>query len=211
MNEKIISRIEKLLSLAGNNSNEAEAQAALLKAQKLMAEYGIEQSKLSGEKITYTTTNSKVKGHGYFSTLAVIIAESFSCKGIIINGKCSFFGRTEQAQAALTAFEFAYKVMQKNARRICRENGFDPARKGAAQIYNSYFNGFCNGIKSKLDEQCKALMIVVTPDVEENFSSTYTNTRMMRRKGTAAGTSRDAFNSGFTDGRTAMGGRELHA
>ena len=39
MTEKnIISKIEKLLALAGNNPYEDEAQAAMLKAQQLMAE-----------------------------------------------------------------------------------------------------------------------------------------------------------------------------
>lgn len=211
MEEKIIKRIEKLLALAGNNPNEKEAEAALLKAQKLMAEYGIEQSQLTGEKITYATACSKVNGHGYFSTLASIIGKSFSCKVIILDKKCSFFGRTEYAQAALTAFNFAYKIMQKNARRICRENGFDPARRGAAQIYNSYFSGFVAGIKAKLDEQCKALMIIVPKDVEEGFHQAFPSLRTMKRHGTTAGTNHDAYKSGFNDGRSAMGKRELNA
>lgn len=211
MEEKIIKRIEKLLALAGNNSNEKEAEAALLKAQKLMAEYGIEQSQLTGEKITYATATSKVNGHGYFSTLASIIGKSFSCKAIIIDKKCSFFGRTEYAQASLTAFNFAYKIMQKNARRICRENGFDPARRGAAQIYNSYFSGFVAGIKAKLDEQCKALMIVVPKDVEEGFHQAFPSLRTMKRHGTTAGTNYDAYKSGFNDGHSALGKRELNA
>lgn len=211
MEEKIIKRIEKLLALAGNNPNEKEAEAALLKAQKLMAEYGIEQSQLTGEKITYATARSKVNGHGYFSTLASIIGKSFSCKVIILDKKCSFFGRTEYAQAALTAFNFAYKIMQKNARRICRENGFDPARRGAAQIYNSYFSGFVAGIKAKLDEQCKALMIIVPKDVEEGFYQAFPSLRTMKRHGTTAGTNYDAYKSGFNDGRSALGKRELNA
>ena len=212
MEEKIIKRIEKLLALAGNNPNEKEAEAALLKAQKLMADYGIEQSQLTGEKITYATAISKAKGYGYFSTLASIIGKSFSCKVIIIDSKCSFFGRTEYTQAALTAFNFAYKIMKKNARRICRENGFSSTHQsGAAQVYNSYYSGFVAGIKAKLDEQCKALMIVVPKDVEDNFGKAFPNLRIMKRHGTTAGTNYDAYKSGFNDGRSAMGKRELNA
>ena len=40
--KNIISKIEKLLALAGNNPSEAEAQAAMLKAQKLMAEHNLD-------------------------------------------------------------------------------------------------------------------------------------------------------------------------
>lgn len=39
---KIADKIQKLLSLAGNNPSQEEAQAALLKAQKLMAQYNID-------------------------------------------------------------------------------------------------------------------------------------------------------------------------
>lgn len=40
---KIADKIQKLLALAGNNPSEEEAQAALLKAQELMAEYIISE------------------------------------------------------------------------------------------------------------------------------------------------------------------------
>ena len=40
-NERIIKRIEKLLSLAGNNPSQEEAQSAMLMAQKLMAEHNL--------------------------------------------------------------------------------------------------------------------------------------------------------------------------
>ena len=44
MKKNIISKIEKLLALAGNNPSEAEAQAALLKAQQLMAEHNLDMA-----------------------------------------------------------------------------------------------------------------------------------------------------------------------
>lgn len=75
MEDKIIKKIEKLFALAGNNPNEKEAEAALLKAQKLMAEYGIEQSQLTGEKITYATVYSNVHPHRINNALAEIIAK----------------------------------------------------------------------------------------------------------------------------------------
>lgn len=216
MEEKIIKKIEKLFALAGNNPNEKEAEAALLKAQKLMAEYGIEQSQLTGEKITYATICSKVAPHRINNLLAEIIAKSFSCKVIIIynhEGKkiLSFFGRTEFAEAANSTFEFVYKIMVRGGNRATRENGVNPGTKGAAVYYNSYCKGFLLGVKSKTDEQCKALMIVVPTDVEDAFHEKYKHCGTYRSKRCSAGTDVKSYRMGVTDGKSALGKRELNA
>lgn len=45
-NNKIIDKIEKLISLSGS-SNENEARAAMMKAQELMAKYEIKREQLN--------------------------------------------------------------------------------------------------------------------------------------------------------------------
>lgn len=216
MEDKIIKRIEKLFALAGNNPNEKEAEAALLKAQKLMAEYGIEQSQLTGEKITYATVYSNVHPHRINNALAEIIAKSFSCKVIIAynhKGKrvLSFFGRTEFAEAANYTFEFVCKIMIHGGNRATRENGVNPGTKGAAVYYNSYCHGFIMGVKSKTDEQCKALMIVVPKDVEDSFHEKYKHCGTYKNKRGSAGTDVTSYLMGVTDGKSALGKRELNA
>lgn len=216
MEDKIIKRIEKLFALSGNNPNEKEAEAALLKAQKLMAEYGIEQSQLTGEKITYATVYSNVPPHRINNTLAGIIAKSFSCKVIIAynhKGKrvLSFFGRTEFAEAANYTFEFVCKIMIRGGNRATRENGVNPGTKGAAVYYNSYCHGFIMGVKSKTDEQCKALMIVVPKDVEDSFHEKYKHCGTYKNKRGSAGTDVTSYLMGVTDGKSALGKRELNA
>ena len=47
--EKIIDKIRKVLELSKNNPSEEEAQAAALKAQKLMAEYHISIKEIETE------------------------------------------------------------------------------------------------------------------------------------------------------------------
>lgn len=216
MEDKIIKKIEKLFALAGNNPNEKEAEAALLKAQKLMAEYGIEQSQLTGEKITYATVYSNVHPHRINNALAEIIAKSFSCKVIIAynhKGKrvLSFFGRTEFAEAANYTFEFVCKIMIHGGNRATRENGVNPGTKGAAIYYNSYCHGFIMGVKSKTDEQCKALMIVVPTDVEDAFHEKYKHCGTYKNKRGSAGTDVTSYLMGVTDGKSALGKRELNA
>ncbi len=46
MNDKIIERLKKLLALAGNNPSQAEAEAAMAKAQAVAIEHGIDLAML---------------------------------------------------------------------------------------------------------------------------------------------------------------------
>lgn len=217
MEEKIIKRIEKLLALAGNNPNEKEAEAALLKAQKLMAEYGIEQSQLTGEKITYKTAYSSIEAHRMNNALAKVIADSFACKVILCYKSYAsskrvvcFFGRTEFAEAAKSAFEFCIHVMRAGGTRAIRNAGEVPGAKGSTLYRNSYCLGFISGLKSKTSEQCKALAIIVPQDVEDNFKSAYPKTGVQKNKA-VQDMDRNSYMNGVTDGQSALGKRELHA
>lgn len=51
MTDEIKSRIAKLLALARNNPNEHEADAALRRAAKMMAEHGVTEKEVTGSKI----------------------------------------------------------------------------------------------------------------------------------------------------------------
>lgn len=48
--EKIIEKIRKLLSLSENNSNSSEAELAMLKAQELLLQYKIEMNEIKDTK-----------------------------------------------------------------------------------------------------------------------------------------------------------------
>jgi hypothetical protein len=58
-NVKIIETIKKLFALAGNNPNEHEAQAAALKAQRMMAKYHINATQVSVEEKTTDDISEK--------------------------------------------------------------------------------------------------------------------------------------------------------
>ena len=76
---KIADKIQKLLNLDGNNPNEEEAQAALLKAQALMAQYNVDMESLGQEeKIKYSLEITKVKANPRDNQLQVIIANAFA-------------------------------------------------------------------------------------------------------------------------------------
>ncbi len=209
---KIVDKIQKLLALAGNNPSKNEAQAAALKAQELIAQYNVDLNNLSGEeKINYklmAATHSN--NEGYRSRLAVIIADNFRCKPILIGLTINFFGREGDVDACVEVFNYLYKVSHNQGLKLERE-----ARKQGRStrgVANTYWDGFMAGIKESLDKQCKALMIVTPQDVTDKFNERFSNAKKGTRFGQRhMGFDRSAYTAGYQDGRSAMDKRSLPA
>lgn len=212
MAANIADKIQKLLALAGNNPNENEAKAALLKAQELMAQYSLDMDGLQQEaSIQYLFIQTKVKAHKLNNALAGIIAGSFACKTIIVGNRLSVFGREDNAKAAASAFEFAHKVMARGGNKATKDAGFTPGRTGAAHWYNSYCLGFLKGLKEAMDAQTVALAVVVPEDVKNEFNTRFCNRRAYRSTGLKDAYGASAFEAGRRDGSTVMNKRSIGA
>lgn len=210
--EKIADKIQKLLALAGNNPSEEEAKAALLKAQKMMAEYNLSQSDLSGEeKINYSLEPCKVRVNPRSKTMCTIIANSFACKAIIVGSKINFFGREDNAKAAKSSMEFIHKAMEHGMSEECRKYGLSTSQSGASLIYNAYAKGYINGLKQALDAQCVALAVIVPQDVKEEFSKKFPNLRKTSSRMTSGRQYSESYFKGEQDGRSVMNKRSLEA
>lgn len=212
----IMDKIQKLFALAGNNPNKEEAQAALLKAQELMAKYNIHEVEKGSKKseITYKVIKkySRLRKVAR-NSLVVTIAKAFAVKCVLMNGDYpTFYGYKENVEAAASAFVFCAKMMNKGANKVFKaekENGASTA--AATYAYNSYTLGFMSGLKAKFDEQCKALMIVVPTEVEKGFDEKFPNRKNARRSGVHGGVNNSTFSQGYADGKSAMGKRTLTA
>ena len=215
MNNAIVKKIQKLLALADSkrNDSESEAQAALLKAQELMAQYGVQMSDVdvdANDPVSYSLETCEHKGNkGFRCQLSVIIARNFRCKTIRMGNKqVAFFGHSDDAKVAKSAFEYAYHFAKKNgdkyvgeARRNCEET---------KNVFNSYVRGFLNGLCQKLDTQCQALVLVVPEDVKTEFNNQFPNLGVHHGGLTAKGSMDiNAHNQGITDGRACMDSRAL--
>lgn len=210
---KIADKIQKLLNLAGNNPNEEEAQAALLKAQKLMAQYNVDLESLGNGKkeLKCSLELTKVKANPRDNQVYIIIANAFACKPII---SCSrhlmFFGREDNAKAAKSCMEFIHKTLERGIRRICREYGLESSERGASAIYNGYAKGFIEGLRDTVGAQTVALAVVVPEDVKEAFAKKFPSLKSYRGKGASWDPSyQDAYHQGKQDGRSAMNKRSL--
>lgn len=207
----IANKIQHLLNkTVENGATEAEAQAALLMAQKLMAKYNIELEQQTGSKdFKCSLEETKVKPNPRNNSLGNIIANSFAVKGIIYDGKWAFFGREANAKAAAECLKFIHKTLEAGIRRVCADHGLKSSERGSSLYYNAYALGFINGLKEAMAAQTKALCVVVPEDVNNKFNEKFPKLNQYRGKGMQYHHDQDAYAQGQRDGRSAMDKRSL--
>lgn len=207
---RIIERIQKLLTLGSNNPSQNEAESAIMKAHRLMAQHGIQEVDLesSQRELTYTTFFCEHKGDKmYRRNLGHIIADNFRCRFYLQDGQVAFFGRSDDAAAARTTFEFTYRFISRESDRLYRKRrneGFS-----GSGIVNSYALGFLQGLREKLDQQSTALMVVVPRDVQERYAELSKKFTTKKTRIRVSKVDYDAYEQGQADGRTALGKRQL--
>ena len=204
--EQLMNKVNKLLALAGNNPSQEEANSAYMKAQKLIAEYNLNMDEFSEDKediVMMPCVHSN--NEGYRTRLAMVLAANFRCRAIMSGNTVNFLGYKTDVEVCVQVFNHAYKVSHNAGLRLerqYRKEGY--STRGVA---NSYYNGFCAGIKEVLDAQCRALMIVVPDEVDKNLAERsqgrYRGGMRMR------GYDSDAYSSGKRDGRDHMNARYI--
>ena len=216
-NVKVIEKIRKLLNVTQENgATEGEAINAALMAQKLMAEYDIDlidvqdEHKLTADEIGEEVVDTTLKGH--FSTkwkirLASVIAVNFRCKVYTCGSDTIiFYGYKSDAKIAGNVFNFLFQAGTKlgvKYSRQCAKEG-KPTR-GAA---TTYLLGFCKGIEEVLGKQCRALMIITSPEVEESWKE---KSSSMKTKQMHFNRSNDTkhYENGRIDGRATANSRAI--
>lgn len=206
---RILERIKKLMALADDRgATGAEAMAAALAAQKLIAEYDVEDWELhSKDAEPIVEEQSDTVSRRWRWHLAYVIAPAFRCRFFENNDwneetrrwdkRMGFFGYKTDARAAALTFNMLYRIGNRLARR------YSKGRR--AGTYNSYIIGYVNGIKSELEKQTQALMIVVPPKVNEayeEFAAGFTKAGWVEF--TYNKQASDAYGQGLQDGRDAV-------
>jgi len=179
--EKIVSKIEKLLGLAGNNPNAHEAESALLKAQELMLVHKIEEAELKqndpsaidiGEAICRESSNT-----AWARSLVHLFAENFGC--VVYMKRTSkkqrfsvFFGNREDAEIARNLYDYTIVWLNKAACKYAtNKRNNEGIVKGVKQ---DYIIGFLKGLEDKYKEQIAsneqyALLVVVPEKVQTEY------------------------------------------
>ena len=159
-NNKIIDKIEKLISLSGS-SNENEARAAMLKAQELMAKYEIDREQIKGEEkerpvVGFTSSPHREE---WIHMVSAVIAENFRCRSISIvknnsggSFRIRFYGYEEDAEICINIFNYAVKVIRKRF-MVLRAIYADAKREFGQDEKMNYVLGFCHGLEKNFEEQ----------------------------------------------------------
>ena len=214
--EKILAKIRKLLALGNDKgATEAEAVSAVLKAQRLMAEYDVEEYELhSSDEEPIVETPSAPASRSWRGNLGDVIADNFRCKMYLSMMppriyKVVFYGYKSDAQAAAMAFNYLYRIGNRLANRHCAE--VRQILGSAYGRYNSYVLGFVDGVRQELEKQSQALMIVVPPKVKDEFEEMTMywsearggiNTSLLKNCGSS-------FSEGQESGRDAVRARRM--
>lgn len=127
--EAVIGKVRKLLALANNNSNEAEAQSATAKAMELLAAYNLDMAILNQTKPKDSKRDDKKRSGGLYSwqrDLWYAVAELNFCRYFFIRGLSAgskyehqIIGRAEN----VIATELMSEYLQDTIERLTVEYG----------------------------------------------------------------------------------------
>lgn len=219
--EKIIDKIQKLLRLAEGNSNENEAQAAMLKAQSLIAQYSISENDLESTKtvkrqiIVLDQPVSEASGRTpwYAKTLGGVISKNFKCFCYIrhSHGKTAvhFVGSEENLAVGKNVYKYAVDSINnvyKSHIKELKKNIPNVTRTMCSGFKNTFIQGFISGLNYKFESQIKdnkwEMVIVKEKEVDE-----YVSQHLTIRKPTATGIKpkfdgrQETYERGFNEGK----------
>ena len=203
----IIRKVQKLLALADTDRNpsEAEAIAASMQAQKLLAKYNLEIADITGEEKKETIEQIIADvgtGKKWKYTLANVVADSYCCKCYYHGSEMIiFYGFKSDALIARRVFMYLFKVGNTLASKYvkCRKDGGEWDMSG---VYNSFCSGFCGGVKTELQKNCTALMLVTPQKVIESFEKYSENFKKTNHN--LEQTDWDAYETGVVEGKRAL-------
>lgn len=207
--DELIQKVRKLLSLAENNNNEHEAISAAGKAQQLMAKYHLEYKDILEEVKEDIVEMSYHAGTGnkWKYQLAGIVAKNFRCHVYYVGKRnIVFYGYETDAIIARETFKYLFEQGLKFVNHLLyKKHVYGLSTK---DVKNTYLVGYLNGIKSVLDKQCTALMIITPLEVNEKFEEISKDMGGINTSLTFVGNNKDYYD-GYEAGVTTANSRSI--
>lgn len=210
-------KVRKLLALA-DSPDEAEAQAALLKARELMTRYELSHADIDNAPPPAVVDEStgldfSARRDPWLNSLAAVIGENFCVVEYLVTpyGKRTheirYFGKKEDVTAAIEALRGAAAFIHKQNARIARSMKQTFGRRIPAayirQETEGYGEGFSAGLERAFAAQSEemkqkwGLVPVVSAEVREQFEDQYQLEEFTLKRGAISGTARS---QGYEDG-----------
>jgi len=224
--EKVIDRIKKLLMLGENNTNESEAQSAILKAQELMAMHGLDMSELETGETEKVNDVRDISLSGYKKLefwhidLASIVSKNFKCflylaKGVDGTKSIKFVGTVQDLEVAKEVYYFAIESIEYfKALFVINYKLENRGEKNYIPVANLYVNGYLKGLGDKLKEQVEKnnwALVVVTPKEVKDYIDKLTLKSGKAQKVKMSNDER-VYNAGYHEGqRFEMGRKKIEA
>ena len=215
--KNIIDRIKSLFERTTENGcTEAEAIAAALAAQRLIARYDVTDGELNERRDSENITEAKTTPvcTAWSAHLASTVATAFRCRTLVWQmgrgsrrKRYSFFGYQTDAEAARLAFEHLHEVGSRLATEVVRRWRREYPGCSLKGVKSSYCTGFVVGVADELERQTKALMVVVPKEVDAACEAVTADAGTYTVRGGV--TNLSAFDRGRGDGRDASRARSV--
>jgi len=189
---QILEKISKTLQLGKNNSNENEAQTAILAAQRLMAKYHISQEEVDNfinendreaTQVIEEKAENEINNDKWKRKLLVTIAKNFRCDVYYHGGKLVLVGEKEDILITKRVYVYAKQSILSSFKEFFKENYEHQLVNSSirTKCKREFAFGFIKGLSEKFEKQItnsELSLVAVNPNVEEylsniNFSGTY--------------------------------------
>lgn len=208
MDKKILDKINALLAkTVENGCTIEEATAAAKKAQELIAKHHVDLRECGQTEEVNSSEEwvSKTWEH----SLATVIARNTCCE--VINtqfgrGKkrLTFVGRDTDRLAVLKMYDKLSTICR---RGLIQEKKRCQYQYGSTRgVENDYCYGFINAVSEAMNQQCRALALVVPTEVKEKFHQMFPHQSKSRQVEIRHGAS---YRNGYADGKDATGQKRI--
>lgn len=216
--EGIVSRIQKLMALAINNENPAEAEAAMLKAKALMLKHAIDEAALVGKEAPVAVTVYVVDLGRFFEGWMKMVQLSMA---ELYDAKLYFSPRTGYEVATFVVTNADMEMLKESyiyvVASILRESAKIP---GGRSVTNSFRVGAAAGLQHAISAAAQApLPKVDGATAEEVTALVVTRSEAVEKKSvelfprsvsvsfTTRASDADAYNRGVQFGKSLNNGK----
>lgn len=207
----IKAKIEKLLAKTIENGCTVEEAASAAKmVQRLIKKYHVDLAEIGDEPEKADSERLDAKSVKKWEIrLVSAIARNMRCEVIIsrryvatsVNRKSFVYiiGMDADRKAVISLYEKLRKICKVGMKK---EQNYHKAMFGTSKgIADSYGFGFMQAIRSEMEKQAKALVLVTPKEVDDRVQELFPHTRVTH---TNVSCNEHAYNSGVNDGRNAM-------
>lgn len=180
---QILNKISKALKLGTNNSNENEAQSAILAAQRLMAKYHISQEEINDfidkneeqeTKVIEENASDEINNEKWKRKLIIVIAQNFRCDVFYRCSRLIIVGEKEDIEISKRVYLYAKQAILNSFKKFFSENYISNDSNLRNKCKRDYAYGFISGLRQKFEEQkenSEMALVVVNPKVKEYFKN----------------------------------------